>query len=29
MGKKLEERMESLNPDFSKYKDAKITGKSE
>ena len=26
-GKKLEERMESLDPDFSKYKDAKITGK--
>ena len=25
-GKKLEERMESLDPDFSKYKDAKITG---
>ena len=26
-GKKLEERMESLDPDFSKYKDAKITEK--
>ena len=26
-GKKLEERMESLDPDFSKYKDAKIIGK--
>ena len=26
-GKKLEDRMEGLDPDFSKYKDAKITGK--
>ena len=27
-GKKLEERMESLGPEFSRYKDAKITGKT-
>ena len=26
-GKKLEGRMKSLDPDFSRYKDAKITGK--
>ena len=26
-GKKLEERMENLGPEFSRYKDAKITGK--
>ena len=26
-GKKLENRMENLGPEFSRYKDAKITGK--
>ena len=27
-GKKLENRMESLDPEFSRYKDAKIMGKT-